>query len=68
MWLPVMSLQLTYKSWSPVIIDRSEFKRLDVDGENYVILDVLENDVVADNADVVDDAVDETLHIAGGNF
>lgn len=48
----------------PLPVHRAELQRLDVDGEHDVVLHVLEDDVVADDAHVVDDAVDEALHVA----
>ncbi|MPC15033.1 hypothetical protein E2C01_007817 [Portunus trituberculatus] len=55
---------LTNEGRSPPPINRTKLQCLHIDGENDVILHILEDDVVADNAHIVDDAIDESLHIA----
>ena len=55
---------LTNEGRSPPAIHGTKLQRLHIDGENNVILHILEDDVIADDADIIDDAVNESLHVA----
>ena len=54
----------TYKRRFPEVVDGLHFESFDVDGEDDVVLDVLEYQVVADDAHVVDDTTYQALDVA----
>ena len=51
----------------PVVADAVALGRLDVHRQHDVVVDELQDQIVDDDVDVVDDPVDESLQVAGGD-